>query len=63
MKLPTPIVDIRLSITDPQLIVNIIPYSLTHILPHCEVLELDHVPFDCQAWINVFERKQPRREY
>lgn len=46
---------ITVSIEDGALIANILPLNG---FPACEVIEIDRIPLECTAWINILEKKR-----
>ena len=53
------LISITVSFRDGSLVVNIIPPAhAIRMVAHCEVLDVDPIPCDIQAWINVMERKE-----
>ena len=58
MKLPTGVMDIRVSITpDRDMIVDVIPHPLTRCKPQCAYIEIGDIPSDISAYIDQDERK------
>ena len=58
MKYPADQIDIRVSIFEHNAVVNSIPPKES--LPHCEVLDVGHIPAECMAWINILEKKETK---
>jgi hypothetical protein len=53
-------IDVRLMIKDGELLVWILPDKVKRpvcLVSSCEVIEMDPMPADCAAWINILEKK------
>ena len=60
MKFPASDLDIRLSIRDHNLVVDMIPPGASQCIPQCEVLDIGAMPSDCAAWINVLDKEKEK---